>query len=149
MDANGKRTDALVKVYVDGLAEPTNPGVGAYGYVIYRDEVKVKEKCGVLGEHISNNYAEYSALVEALKELLQRGWKDDNVVVYSDSKLLVNQMTDLWSCRGGLYVERYLEAKRLAKNFKNIKFKWIPREENSEADSLTRRAYGEYIKSKG
>ena len=43
--------------------------------------------------------------------------------------------------RKGLYREKYEEALHLRGRFANIRFRWVPREENEEADGLTREAY--------
>jgi len=139
-------------VYVDGLCEPRNPGgVASYGFVIYSGNEKLHEQSGVVGEGLgmSNNAAEYAALLEALDWLSGQGLKDEKVVVRSDSRLLVNQMNYQWRSHGGLYVDKYSEALKLVSNFSKISFVWVPREQNGEADSLSRKAYEEYRVNKG
>ncbi len=116
--------------------------------MIYDESGKIAEGNDVVGDNISNNFAEYSALVAALNELLTRGLSRD-VTVKSDSKLLVNQMKGSWRRRKGGYLEKYKEASELAKKFERLTFEWIPREENSEADRLSRVAYERYRRSKG
>jgi len=137
----------VVEVYIDGLSEPTNPGVGTYGYAIYDESGKIVEGRGVAGDLVSNNFAEYSALVAALGELLKRSLRRD-IVIKSDSRLLVNQMSGKWRRRKGGYLEKYRDAKELADNFASLTFRWIPREQNGEADQLSRMAYEEYGKAK-
>lgn len=140
----------MILVYIDGLCEPVNPnGVATYGFTIYRNGKTIVREYGVVGEGegMSNNLGEYAALCEALKALIKLNLTGEEVVVKSDSKLLVNQMNGVWKCHGGYYVSKYIEAKELVKSFKSIKFIWIPREDNSEADSLSRRAYEEYLRS--
>lgn len=127
---------------MDGLAEPTNPGLGTYGYVICRDSKKLKSGHGFVGQKVTNNVAEYAALIEALLFLKSAGL-DESIVVKSDSKLLVNQMLGKWKTKKGQYLENYGRAKQLAGQMKSINFKWIPREENEEADRLSRLAYYE------
>lgn len=142
----------MIVVFVDGLCEPRNPGgVAAYGFVIYRDGKKVKEGRGVAaeGEAASNNLAEYAALAAALEFLLNAGLAEEAVEVRSDSLLLVNQMTGKWRVCGGLYVPMYRRAAELASRFQRISFVWVPREENIEADSLSRAAYEEYVGKRG
>jgi ribonuclease HI len=142
----------MIIVYVDGLCEPRNPnGVACWGFCVYRDDEKQFDGKGVVGEGegMSNNLAEYTALCMALKELLNRGWQNEKVVIRSDSRLLVNQMTGWWEVHGGLYYSAYIEAVRLAWSFKELSFAWIPREENGEADALSREAYEEYCRAKG
>lgn len=129
----------MIEVYTDGLAEPTNPGIGTYGFVIYRDGRKIDEGYDLVGNNVTNNYAEYEGLIRALMRLLSHAGEE--VVVKSDSRLLVNQMTGKWTIKKGQYVEKYAEARKLAEKFGSLKFEWIPREKNVEADTLSRLAY--------
>ena len=129
-----------VVVYVDGLAEPSNPGVGTYGFVVYDGKKKVAEGSGLAGHLVTSNYSEYTALAEAFKKLIELGMEGD-VLVKSDSKLLVGQMSQGWKVKGGMYIDKLKEARDLLKEFGSVTFEWIPREQNSEADLLTRIAY--------
>ena len=142
----------LIEVYIDGACEPVNPGgVGTWGYVIYIEEILWDKQYGVVGEGrgISNNVAEYSALIHALEKLIEANITREPVIVYSDSNLLVNQMSGKWAAKGGMYYRYYKKARKLKIFFRNIRFVWIPREKNKEADELTRKAYEEYCKTKG
>lgn len=138
----------VIIVYCDGLCEPTNPsGIATYGYVIYRGEIKLHEGFGVVGEGqgMSNNVAEYAALCKALTHLRGVGLENEEVIVKSDSKLLVNQMNGVWKKHNrGLYVPKYLEARALQRGFRSIRFEWVDRELNTEADALSRRAYEDH-----
>jgi len=134
-----------VVAYIDGLAEPTNPGTGTYGFVIYQEDRKIDEGWGLAGRNVTNNYAEYSALVMVLNRLKSMGVKE-GIIVRSDSKLLVGQMGQHWKAKGGGYIEKHKEAKDLVKQFGPVSFEWVPREKNQEADLLSRVAYGRYSK---
>ena len=139
------------EIFIDGLAEPTNPGIATYGYVVYRDGVELGRGHGFDGDPASNNHAEYAGLVAALRAV--EAEPDREIVVKSDSRMLVNQMTGAWKVskkafrneEEGSYVEKYLEAKEAAKRFPRLVFQWIPRELNSEADELSRVAYREEL----
>jgi ribonuclease H / adenosylcobalamin/alpha-ribazole phosphatase len=130
----------LIEVYTDGRAEP-NPGLGTYGFVVYEDGRRTQSEHGVAGEGVTNNFAEYHCLVKALERLEAR--RDQGVTVYSDSTLLVNQMSGRWRFKSGGYAEKYLRARELAKGFPRLTFRWIPREKNTEADELTNIAFAE------
>ncbi|MEM0117687.1 MAG: ribonuclease HI [Conexivisphaerales archaeon] len=136
-----------ITVYIDGLTEPINPGgVTTCAFVVYQDGKKIHEEKKFVGKGkgYSNNVAEYSALHAALHWLLEKGIRK-NVEIRSDSRLLVNQMKGEWKVKGGLYVETYKRARTLADKFEDITFRWIPREQNQEADKLSRIAYDEYL----
>jgi len=134
----------LAEVYIDGLCRPLGPTrVAAYGFVI-RTPGAIVEGSGIagVGSGVSSNLAEYSALIEALRKSLEMGINE--VVVNSDSKLLVSQMRGLWKVRKGMYVGKHAEAAELSKKFRGIEFRWVPREENREADRLSGEAYRSY-----
>ena len=129
-----------VTAYIDGLVQPRNPGTGIYAYVIYDGERRLAEGSGLAGRSVTSNFAEYTALAEALKRLRALGEEGD-VLVRSDSKLLVGQMSEGWKIKGGMYVGRVKEVRDLMKGFGSIRFEWVPRERNQEADLLTRVEY--------
>jgi ribonuclease HI len=131
---------AMIEVFTDGRAEP-NPGLGTYGYVVYEDGRRTHSEHGLAGHGLSNNYAEYLCLVKALERLEAR--RDEEITIFSDSTLLVNQMAGRWKFKGGAYAEKYLEAKGLARRFSKLRFEWIPREKNAEADELTNIAFAQ------
>ena len=130
----------MITASIDGLTEPRNPGTGAYGYVVYEGKKKLAEGGGLAGYDVTNNYAEYTALVEVLKKLKELKTEGD-IVIRSDSQLLVSQMSGGWKVKGGAYLGKLKEAKDLLKEFSSVKFEWIPREQNEEADLLSRIAY--------
>jgi len=129
-----------VTVYVDGLAQPRNPGTGTYGFAIYDGPKKVAEGSGLAGHDVTSNYAEYTALEQALSKLKNMGVEGD-VLIRSDSQLLVGQMSSGWKVKGGMYIEKLKAVRDLLKEFGSVRFEWIPREQNEEADLLTRVAY--------
>ncbi len=129
-----------VVAYVDGLAMPSNPGTGTYGFVIYDGSRKLAEGSGLAGYDVTSNYSEYTALAEALKKLRSLGVEGD-VLIRSDSKLLVGHMSEGWKVKGGMYVDKLKEARELLREFGSVRFEWVPREKNQEADLLTRVAY--------
>lgn len=113
--------------------------------MIYDGTRKLAEASGLAGYEVTSNYAEYTALTEAFKKLKDLGIEGD-VLIRSDSTLLVGQMSEGWKVKGGMYVDRLKEAKDLMKDFGSIRFEWIPREQNTEADLLTRIAYERHRK---
>ncbi|MGP8056524.1 MAG: reverse transcriptase-like protein [Nitrososphaerales archaeon] len=135
----------MITANIDGLAEPRNPGTGTYGYVIYEGKKKLAEGEGLAGYEVTNNYAEYAALVEVLRKLKELRAEAD-IVIRSDSRLLVGQMSKGWGVRGGGYLGKLKEARDLLKEFGSVAFEWIPREQNKEADLLSRIAYEKHRK---
>ena len=85
---------------------------------------------------ISSNVTEYMALIAALELLIEKGLENEQIQVYGDSALVIQQMQGLKNIGNGFYVEQAVKCKELVKRFTNIRFQWIPREMNAEADSL-------------
>lgn len=139
----------LTTIYIDGSCLPRNPdGVASYGFIIEVDGFKVKEEYGVVGhENVSNNVAEYAALIRALQWLKINGVKPDKVVVKSDSQLLIKQLKGQYAVKSPRLIPLYREVKELAKDLPSIEYHWIPRGENEDADSLSKKAYEEYMQS--
>ena len=132
----------LIVVHIDGLCEPVNPGgTATFGYMIRNESGDVlASKSGIVGKGpaMSNSVAEYAALCKALEFLLTKKLDGSAIEVRSDSTLVVNQMSGKWKFRKGPYREKYLEAVHLCSRFAKLRFRWIPREENEEADGLSR-----------
>lgn len=91
-------------------------------------------------EHLnSSNAAEYKGLWMALNHLKEKGLTDAKVVVYGDSKLVINQQFAAWAIRGGVYVEWARKVETLISEFSDIDGVWVPREMNHRADNMARR----------
>jgi ribonuclease HI len=128
-----------------------NPGgIATYGYVVFANGEMIYQESGIVGEgtDMSNNVAEYSGLCAALRWLKERKLQQCGIVIFSDSRLLVNQMNGLWKTHEGLYLRWHQEAQRLAQGFPRLRFQWVPREQNMQADVLSREAYTRYSESK-
>jgi len=139
-----------LRVWIDGACEPVNPGgTASYGLVIKHGQEILFEKGAVVGSgpSVSNNVAEYSGLIaflewylEARASLVDRALKR-RPAIYSDSSLLINQMTGEWRVKRGLYVPYYNKAQALIKeNRLDLGFWWVPRSENEDADRWSKKA---------
>jgi len=125
---------ALLTIHTDG-ASRGNPGPAAFAYVIARNGDDPIEEAGKLGR-MTNNQAEYTALVEALKHALELGG-DHRVLVNSDSELLVKQMRGEYRVKNEDLRDLYEEARALCRRFQGgVAFHHVRREENRRADQL-------------
>lgn len=122
---------------VDG-ASRGNPGPSAIGVVIKDAQGKVLKE---IGEHIgelTNNVAEYRALIRALEEA--KAMHADSVEIRSDSDLLVSQLQGSYKVKSPDLGPLYLDAIRLLRGFSRHSFLKIPRGQNAAADALANRA---------
>ena len=139
-----------IEIYCDGLCEPNPGGVATYGYTIFQDGKEIKCGCDWLGEGdgMTNNVAEYTAVIEALSWLRQQNInKNTKIILKSDSQLLINQLKGEWRILSGRLLPLFKKVKYLSKPF-NIDYRWIPREKNKKADMLSRVAYNFYLQEK-
>ncbi|MCW4030837.1 MAG: ribonuclease HI family protein, partial [Candidatus Bathyarchaeota archaeon] len=81
-----------IKIYTDG-ASRGNPGPSAIAFIVLDDKgriLKEHSECAGVG---TNNEAEYKALISALRKAKELA---EEIEIYSDSNLIVNQMNGHW-----------------------------------------------------
>jgi ribonuclease HI len=132
-------------VFCDGLCEPNPGGTATYGWTAYWDGQKIAEECAVVctGAGATNNVAEYAAIIAALRWLSGNGHASEKTELRSDSQLCINQLQGSWAVNSPRLMLLHEEARFLSKRFTRISFRWIRREQNKEADALSRKAYAE------
>lgn len=92
-------TDSLV-IYCDGCCEP-NPGVGGWGFVVYRNGVEIDARCGGTAT-ATNNKMELTGLLMALAWVAAVA-PADPVLIFCDSQYAVtgiNQWVPGWKAKG-------------------------------------------------
>lgn len=116
-----------------------NPGPAGCGAVV-RDERTgevLAERAVWLGT-VTNNVAEYRGLLTGLRAAADLGAAD--VVVRMDSKLVIEQMAGRWKVKHPNLRPLAAEARQLVADFGSVRFEWIPRARNTEADRLANEA---------
>lgn len=132
-------------LWFDGAAEP-NPGRATFGFVVRENDPPVKGRflhsgSGLVSPYTTNNVAEYYALGHGLRWLVDAGKTATPLIVYGDSQLVVNQVLGLWECRAAHLQKLLKRCLELFTRFDVREIKWIPREENDQADQLSRSAW--------
>jgi len=84
-----------------------------------------------------NNVAEYVALMEALQCALDL--KAQRLHVYSDSQVVVKQMTGEYQCRSTLLYSLHWTCRKLARSLE-FSISHVVRERNAEANTLAQSA---------
>jgi ribonuclease HI len=128
----------VLTVHTDG-ASRGNPGAAAYAFVIAGPDGTMIEEADCLGR-MTNNQAEYTALVRALERALALG-PEHRLLVHSDSELMVKQMNGDYRVKNEELRGLYEEAAELARRFRGgVTFRHIRRAHNSRADALCNEA---------
>lgn len=139
-------TVEAVKVFCDGGSRAyvkNRGGFAALGVYVENDPLTSKpiRANGFLGKK-TNNYAEYSSLIYALRLIRDKGWK--NTHIQMDSLLVVNQFNGIYQIKNvtlaKLYDQAQYYAKQIRENGQKITLSHIPREKNTKADKLVNEA---------
>ena len=112
-----------------------NPGEGGSAAVIYKDN-EIIDKCYYYHpKTVTNNIAEYYGLLGGLNMCIEKGY--DNIFVEGDSKLVIEQVFGKWKTRHKNLIPLNNQINKIKKLFVSIYGKWIPREENGDADEYS------------
>lgn len=133
-----------VVMYTDGGARG-NPGPAGAGAVIYDGEKTLLKKAHKSFAKLTNNQAEYEAVLLAFSELKklfnEQERKNLSVEVRADSELVVKQLNGEYQIKDDDLVPYFMKIwNTRVKDFPNVMFVHIPREENEEADALANAA---------
>lgn len=130
-----------ISIYVDGIAEP-NPGHACWAWLAKLDGEVVAKDSGYIGPRSTNNVAEYYAAGLALKWLCAQ--REEFIIsFYSDSQLVLNQISGAWACNKADLRKLRDRCRSLIEGL-SINFAWISGASNP-ADELTREAYRKHV----
>lgn len=123
-----------------------NPGPAGSGAVVIDSNsgevlVEIAKFIGVA----TNNVAEYLALKAGLEAAIAIN-PTAEILVRMDSKLVIEQMSGGWKIKHPDMIQLGAEVQKLVAGRK-ITWTWIPREENSRADTLANKAMDESVDS--
>jgi len=122
-----------VTIFTDGGSRG-NPGPAAAAYVLYDENKKeIYAKADFLG-NATNNIAEYTAFLNALKKARQINCK--TITAYSDSELMVKQIQGQYKVKNAQIKVIYSQCKKLLQNFDNWELTHVKRNKNARADEL-------------
>ena len=121
--------------YIDGGSHG-NPGPSGIGVVIEAPGGEIVRIAKWIG-HQDNNVAEYVALLEALQHAVSVNARA--LHVYSDSEVVVKQMTGEYSCRSPRLHSLNWTCRKLARHI-DFSIAHVPREHNREANELANHA---------
>jgi len=122
-----------IKIFTDGGARG-NPGPAAIGVVIKDENNKILKKHSEYIGKLTNNQAEYRALIKGLE--LAKELKPQEIACYLDSELVVKQMKQEYKVKDKDLQPLFIKAWNAKINLKKVSFHHIARELNKEADKL-------------
>ncbi len=95
----------------------------------------------------TNNVAEYRAALEGLG--LAREFGAEEVLLRSDSRLLVEQLSGRFRVKNPTLIRLHAEVRTLVSKFKSVRFEHVPREFNKQADRLANQGVDEWLAGPG
>ena len=132
-----------VEVHFDGACDPApGGGIATYGFEVTGEGFDHHESGLAVrpwSPHATNNVAEYTAATRALEFLRSKGY-DGGVVVLGDSQLVIRQLRGEYEVKAPHLKAYYDHLRELARLFSEVRWEWIPREENTVADALSKEA---------
>ncbi len=130
-----------VWIYTDG-ASRGNPGPCALGIQVFdSDRRLIYEEASYLEDSNTNNFAEYKAVIRALKLAVRH--KAQELSLFSDSQLLVRQLEKKYKVKSARIKPLFSQCLKLLEQIPKAGFKHIPREQNKGADALANKALDE------
>ncbi|HWY89430.1 MAG TPA: ribonuclease HI family protein [Solirubrobacteraceae bacterium] len=124
-------------VHVDGGARG-NPGPAAAACVISTPDGEILgEHAELLGE-VTNNVAEYRALLLGLRRARELGVSEVEIV--NDSELIAKQINGQYKVKHPAMRPLYLEALAMLRELERWSVRTVPRAQNAEADALVNAA---------
>lgn len=119
-----------------------------YGWILQRNGLEVARGFGLFlrKNKTGSNIAEYIALIDGLEALMDLHLRHATVEIRGDAKCVIDQMIGCAGVTSPLTRILNRRAQKLARRFTALTWAWVPRCENRQADSLSRRSLN-YLRS--
>ena len=120
-----------------GMNKPGKNGTaGGAGYAIYDENNKRVYTNSVYAGLITPSAAEYYGLIFGMKSCQNLGIK--KIYVHGNSTVVINQVTKKYEIKAQYLFRFYYEVANLMQDFEEVKFEIIQKEQNVEADTLSK-----------
>lgn len=140
-----------LRIFTDGGSRG-NPGPSALGVYIENDQGLFLDEIGKTLGINTNNFAEYSAIVEALSWALSHKAQMPHLVrinFFMDSNLAASQLNGLYKIKNPILRELLFAAKQKEAELAiPIRYTHIPREQNKNADRMVNLALDNMLELK-
>ena len=115
-----------------------NPGPGGVGIVVRAPDGALAARGGAYLGSVTNNVAEYHALLWGMRAARALGAR--RLLVKADSELIIKQLRGEYRVKNEGLKPLFLEAQQLCRAFDEITFTHVRREDNADADALANEA---------
>jgi ribonuclease HI len=118
----------MIFIYTDAAVRGNPSDLGAYAFFVVKGnglEECIKKSGSCIPGKITNNYAEYFGIIEALKYAKAEGL--DDILVRSDSNLAIQQINGNFKVKNAALIGMHEQVLKAAREFEKIEFEWVPR----------------------
>ena len=125
-------------LYFDGSCTKNPGGIAGFGWALFKeDKTEYLAQYGEIcrGDEATNNVAEWSALLYALRYLKSVGYKG-YLKIYGDSQLVINQINGKYKVNQKLE-KFFIECKDILNEWE-WKADWVARDKNQRCDELSK-----------
>lgn len=136
------RFDGLFRGVPRRLDSASSAGFMCYGWLITRQGAVLAQGHGAFfrNKNANSNIAEYLALIEGLDAMMALDIGAETIEVCGDAKSIIDQMAGAAMVNAPSVRPLHRRAQQLAGQLPNVWWIWLPRKNNREADTLSRRA---------
>lgn len=128
-----RRRRAVFHAYTDGAIRPGR-GVSGLAAVVRDEQGRIVGWLARRAGGMTCNEAEYEAIILAVEQLA--GWQPASVIIFTDSRVVVDQAQGRASARAPGLQERLVRLRAATMALPRVEFRHIPRERNRLADAL-------------
>jgi len=104
-----------------------NPGPSAIGVIVRNEGTILSKYSGFLGRNVTNNMAEYEALIKALR-MAQKHTKEVTCIL--DSELVVKQLLGEYRVKDPKLLPLFLKVQEQIDKFEKVKFQHTSRDDS-------------------
>lgn len=133
-----------LRVYTDGAIRPAQ-GASGLAAVAFDEQGRLLRWWVRCVGALSNNAAEYAAVLLALEEL--RPYRPSELAVFTDSRVVVEQAQGLARVRSPHLLALHARLRAAALEFDSLHFYHIPRQRNRLADALANDAVDGWLRA--
>jgi ribonuclease HI len=137
----------ILRIFTDG-ASRGNPGHAGIGYVVKKDDGSSLFHYFEYIGTVTNNVAEYTALIRCLENLKNRSeiGVHSEAIFHTDSELMSRQLNGQYKVKDEVLKKLFVKSKSLLMSLP-LKFtiRHVPRELNKEADILANKAIDTHL----
>ena len=128
--------------FADGAKRYTL-NLASVAWVLYSPTNDLVSSGGIFLGPSTNNIEEYQAMIGLLMKALSSDVS--NIRVYLDSKIVVQQLSWVYTIRNPLLLHIFRRVRLLERSFEQVTYEHIPRHLNDVADSLANYVLDWYI----